>query len=75
MDKTTKITLLGIILGAFIFIGFYLSSLYDLNIIGIPPLEEFIAMLGVLIFIISGFFYFSLKTINQKKKNDDNLIP
>lgn len=63
VDKTTKITLLGIILGAFIFIGFYLSALYDFNIIGIPPLEEFIAMLGVLIFIISAFFYFSLKTI------------
>ncbi len=63
VDKTTKITLLGIILGAFIFIGFYLSALYDFKIIGIPPLEEFIAMLGVLIFIISGFFYFSLKTI------------
>jgi len=65
MDKTSKITLVGIMAGALIFIGFYISSLYNYHIIGIPPLEEFIAMLGVLLFIISGFFYFSLKTINQ----------
>ena len=65
MDKTSKITLWGIMSGALIFIGFYISSLYNYHIIGIPPLEEFIAMLGVLLFIISGFFFFSLKTINQ----------
>ncbi|MCK5300256.1 MAG: hypothetical protein KAJ21_00035 [Thermoplasmatales archaeon] len=65
MDKTTKITLVGIIFGALIFLGFYLASQNYYSIIGIPPLEEFIAMVGVLLFIISGFFYFSLKTINQ----------
>jgi len=65
MDKTSKITVSGIFIGALIFIGFYLSSLYDIHIIGIPSLEEFISMLGVLILIISGFFYFSLKTIKQ----------
>ena len=65
MDKTTKITFSGIVIGAIIFMGFYISSLYNIHIIGIPPLEEFIAMLGILILIICGFFYFSLKTIKQ----------
>jgi hypothetical protein len=65
MDKTAKITLAGIIIGILIFLGFYLSSLYNYSIIGIPSLEEFIAMIGVLLFIISGFFYFSYKTMNQ----------
>jgi hypothetical protein len=65
MDKTRKIIFTGIILGALLFLAFYLSSLYNYSIIGIPPLEEFIAMVGVLLFIISGFFYFSLKTMNQ----------
>ena len=65
MDKTKKITLIGIIIGALLFIGFYISSMYKLHIIGIPPLEEFIAMIGIIIFFISGFFYFSMKTINH----------
>jgi hypothetical protein len=65
MDKTTKITFSGIVIGALIFIGFYISTSYNIHIIGIPPLEEFIAMIGVLILIISGFFYFSLKNIKQ----------
>jgi hypothetical protein len=65
MDKTGKITLAGFIIGIMLFLGFYLSSLYNYSIIGIPPLEEFIAMVGVLLFIISGFFYFSYKTMNQ----------
>jgi CHASE3 domain sensor protein len=65
MDKTGKITLAGFIIGMILFLGFYLSSLYNFSIIGIPPLEEFIAMVGVLLFIISGFFYLSYKTMNQ----------
>ena len=65
MDKTLKITLLGIIIGALLFIGFYITSMYNFHIIGIPPLEEFIAMIGIIIFFISGFFYFSMRTINN----------
>jgi hypothetical protein len=64
MDKTKKITLLGIFLGALIFLGFYISQSFNFHIIGIPPLEEFIMMIGIIIFFISGFFYFSMKTIN-----------
>ena len=65
MDKPKAITLSGIIVGALLFIGFYLSNEFNYHIIGIPSLEEFIAMIGILIFIICGFFYFSLKTSNQ----------
>ncbi len=65
MDKITKITLIGFISGILLFLGFYISSLFNYSIIGIPPLEDFIAMIGVLLFIISGFFYFSLKTMKQ----------
>ena len=64
MDKTTKITLLGIFLGALIFLGFYISKKFNFHIIGIPPLEEFIMMIGIILLFISGFFYFSMKTIN-----------
>ena len=65
MDRPKIITITGIIVGAILFIGFYLSDMLNYNLIGIPPLEEFIAMIGILILIISGFFYFSLKTINH----------
>ena len=65
MDKPETITIIGIIIGAFLFLGFYISNVLNLTIIGLPSLEDFIAMIGILVFIISGFFYFSLKTINQ----------
>jgi hypothetical protein len=65
MDRPKTIAIIGIIAGAILFIGFYLANILKYSIIGIPPLEEFIAMIGILVFIISGFFYFSLKTINQ----------
>jgi len=65
LDKPKTITIIGIILGAFLFLGFYISNVFNFDIIGVPSLENFIAMIGILVFIISGFFYFSLKTINQ----------
>ena len=65
MDRPKIIAISGIIVGALLFIGFYLSDILNYNLIGIPSLEDFIAMIGILILIISGFFYFSLKTINQ----------
>jgi hypothetical protein len=65
MDRLKTITIIGIIFGAILFLGFYISNVLNYNIIGIPSLRNFIAMIGILVFIISGFFYFSLKTINQ----------
>ena len=62
VDRTTKIIILGIIIGAFLFLGFYITSFYGYHLIGIPLLEEFIAMCGIILFIISGFFLVSLRT-------------
>jgi len=62
MERTDTILVTLVIMGAVIFLGFYLTLFYDYSILGIQSLEEFLSMCGLLIFIISGFFLFSLKT-------------
>ncbi len=62
MNITTTILVVGIIIGATIFLGFYLTSFYDYSILGMPSLEEFLAMLGLITLLICGFFLISYKT-------------
>ena len=62
MNITTTMLVVGIIIGAAIFLGFYLTSFYDYSILGIPSLEEFLAMLGLITLLICGFFLTSYKT-------------
>ena len=61
MNITTTILVVGIIIGATIFLGFYLTSFYDYSILGMPSLEEFLAMLGLITLLICGFFLISYK--------------
>ena len=62
MNITTTLLVIGIVIGAAIFFGFYLTSFYDYSILGIPSLEEFLAMLGLITLLICGFFLISYKT-------------
>ena len=61
MEKTTVIVYFGVIIGAMLFLGFFGLSYFGYNVIGIQFLGKFIAMLGLIIFFISGFFLLSLK--------------
>jgi len=62
MNITTTLLVIGIVIGATIFLGFYLTSFYDYSIFGVPSLEEFLAMLGLITLLICGFFLISYKT-------------
>jgi hypothetical protein len=62
VNITTTILVIGIIIGATIFLGFYLTSYYDYSILGVPSLEEFLTLLGLIILLICGFFLISHKT-------------
>jgi len=62
MNKISEILITGIIVGAILFIGFFISSYTKNSILGIPSLEEFISMIGLIVLFISGFFLISLKT-------------
>ena len=62
MDKTTTILSIGVIFGATIFLGFFGLIHLGYEVFGIPFLSNFIAMIGLILFFISGFFLFALKT-------------
>jgi hypothetical protein len=66
MNRTTLILFIGFLIGLIMFLGFYIASANNYSIFGIPPLEEFIAMFGLIVIIICGFFLISLKTIDIK---------
>ncbi len=62
VNRITTRLVTGIIIGAVMFLGFFLASFYGYSLLGIQPLEGFLAMCGLLVFLISGFFLISLKT-------------
>jgi len=62
VNRTTTILFMGISIGFAMFLGFFLASSYGYSLLGIQPLEEFLAMCGLLAFLICGFFLISLKT-------------
>jgi hypothetical protein len=66
VNRTTTILVTGIIIGVIMFLGIFLTSFYGYSLLGIQPLEEFLAMCGLLAFLISGFFLISLKTNRHK---------
>ncbi|HDM67362.1 MAG TPA: hypothetical protein ENG62_03130 [Thermoplasmatales archaeon] len=59
MDKPTKILLTGLILGATLFIGLQLLNFLNY---GIHALNFFFSFIGLIIFLLSGFFFVSMKT-------------
>lgn len=66
VNRTTTTLVAGIIIGAIMFLGFFLTSFYGYSLLGVQPLEEFLAMCGLLAFLISGFFLISLRTNRHK---------
>ena len=65
MDRTNTLLILGIIIGAIIFICFFVSTSLQYHIIGIPSLQDFLAMCGLIVLLVCGFFWISLKTNNN----------
>ena len=61
MDRLLAISVIGVILGLATFLGFFLSSFYNYNFLGVPFLSDFLAMCGLIIFFISVFLLVSLK--------------
>lgn len=64
MDKPTRVVLMGMFIGLFLFIGFEVLTFAGIAPLGIP-FNNFFTMIGVILFFIAGFFYLSLKTIQE----------
>ena len=64
MDRTNALLILGIIIGAIIFISFFTLTSFQYHIAGIPSLQDFLTMCGLIVLIICGFFWISHKTNN-----------
>jgi len=64
MDRATKIVIIGMIAGLALFIGFEILSFIELAPLGIA-FNNFFTMVGVILFFIAGFFYLSMKTIQE----------
>ncbi|MHA2431137.1 MAG: hypothetical protein ACXACC_08940 [Promethearchaeota archaeon] len=64
MDKPTRVVLMGMFIGLFLFIGFEVLTFAGIAPLGIP-FNNFLTMIGVILFFIAGFFYLSLKTIKE----------
>ena len=64
MDRQIRFVLFWMMIGLILFVGFEL-----LDIVGVSPLgnsfNNFFTMVGVIIFFIAGFFYLSIKTVQE----------
>ncbi len=64
VDRQLRFVMLGMITGLILFVGFRL-----LEIVGMSPLgtsfNDFFTMIGIIVFFIAGFFYLSIKTVNE----------
>ena len=65
VDKSTMIVLSSMIVGLVLFGGFELLTIFNISPLGIA-FNNFFTMVGVIIFFIAGFFYLSLKTVQQQ---------
>ena len=64
MDRPTRLVLLGMILGLLLFIWFELFSIFNIEPLG-RAFNNFFTMVGVILFFIAGFFYLSMRTIQE----------
>ena len=64
MDRPTKIIFAGLTVGAALFIGLQLLNLFEY---GIRALNSFFSFVGLIIFIISVFFFLSMKTVGRRQ--------
>lgn len=65
MQRPLKIIILGLLVGIFMAIGFYIANYLEITPMG-RAFNNFFAMVGVIIFLISGFFFISMKTLQSK---------
>jgi len=61
MDKLLTMAVIGAILGFATFLGFFLSSFYGHNFLGVPYLANFLTMCGLIAFFISISLIFLLR--------------
>jgi len=61
MDKLLTMAVICAILGFSTFLGFFLSSSYGYSFFGVPSLDNFLAMCGLIVFFISISLIFLLK--------------
>ena len=61
MDKLLTMAVIGAILGLATFLGFFLSSSYGHSFFGVPSLDNFLTMCGLIAFFIGISLIFLLK--------------
>jgi hypothetical protein len=64
MQKPLMIILTGLIGGALLAIGLYIANFLDFAPLGVP-FNNFFIMVGVIVFLISGFFLLSMETLKK----------
>jgi len=64
MDRPTRIIYAGLITGLLLFMIFFLLTLLSYPVVS-TALNNFLTMIGLILFFISGFFYVSMKTLNK----------
>ncbi len=65
MQRPMSIILLGLIIGSIMAIGLYIATYLGVTPLG-SAISNFFTMVGVIIFIISLFFFLSYETFTNK---------
>ena len=65
MQRPMSIILLGLIIGSIMAIGLYIATYLGVTPLG-SAINNFFTMVGVIIFIISLFFFLSYETFTNK---------
>jgi hypothetical protein len=65
MQRPMSIILLGLIIGGIMAIGLYIATYLGVTPLG-SAINNFFTMVGVIIFIISLFFFLSYETLTKK---------
>lgn len=64
MQKPILILLTGLIGGILLTAGLMLATYWEFTPLG-KPFNDFFAMMGIIVFLISGFFLISMRTLKK----------
>lgn len=64
MNKPLMIILAGLLIGSFLAIGLYITTMMGFTPVG-EDFNNFFTMVGIIVFLISGFFLISMKTLQK----------
>jgi len=64
MKKPLMIILVGMISGSLLSVGLYIANFLEITPLGVS-FNNFFIMVGVIIFLISGFFLLSMETLKK----------